>query len=136
MTTVLVDWLGRGGIAQTTEAWARELASNGTDVVVVTREGRELAAAPVPIVTSPARRGRIATHRDLATAAARAIEEHRPGVVVVANYLIPPLELPVYEAARRVGARVVLVIHDHRLHSRLAGTWVGMRRLSAAPTWS
>lgn len=128
MTTVLVDWLGRGGIAQTTEAWARELDAAGEVVVVVTRPGRELAGAPVTVVKGPERRGRIATHRDLATTAARTIEERRPKVVVVANYLIPPLEVPVYEAARRVGARIVLVVHDHRLHTRLAGTWVGMRR--------
>ncbi len=37
LSVVLVDWLGRGGIAQTSEAWVDELDASGHDVCVVTR---------------------------------------------------------------------------------------------------
>ena len=37
MSVVIVDWLGRGGIAQTTEAWVLELAGRNVDAVAVTR---------------------------------------------------------------------------------------------------
>ena len=126
MTTLLVDWLGRGGIAQTSEAWVSELTSSGHEVLVVTRPGRELAASPATAVS--ARQGRIRAHAAVANAAARTILDHRPATVVVQNYVIPALEWRVYEAARRVGARLILVVHDHRLHSRWAGSHAGLRR--------
>jgi len=68
MSVVVVDWLGRGGIAQTTPAWTRALTDAGHEVVVVTRGGRELNG---PGVRSP-RDGAHAliTHRRLARLAA------------------------------------------------------------------
>jgi len=63
----------------------------------------------------------------VARAAAEAILSGRPDIVVVQNYLLPVLEQPVYQAARKVDARLVVVIHDHRLHTVLAGNRVGLR---------
>jgi glycosyltransferase involved in cell wall biosynthesis len=127
VSVLLVDWLGRGGIAQTTEAWVAELRSQGAEVAVATRAGRELADQPGDVVASPDRGGAVLSHARLARRAARAIEERRPATVVVQNYVLAPLERPVYRAARSVHARVVVVVHDHRLHSPLAGTRAGLR---------
>lgn len=124
---VLVDWLGRAGIAQTTEAWALELHADGARVTVVTRDARELTSGVVDVVGASARvGGRLAAHRAVARTAAATIRDIRPSVVVVQNYVLPQLEGPVFAAARSVGARVVLVVHDHRLHSPLAGWRSGL----------
>jgi glycosyltransferase involved in cell wall biosynthesis len=128
MNVLIVDWLGRGGIAQVTEAWAIELRRLGVEVVVTTRAGRELGAGVVPVDVAPARRGRIASHRAVATHAARLIVDLRPNVVIIQNYVIPALEQCVYRAAATVGAKVVVSVHDHRLHAVTAGTRVGLRR--------
>ena len=128
MNVTLVDWLGRGGIAQTTETWAVELARRGHGVTVATRGGRELHPDPAEVVTASTRGGALAAHARLARIAAAAIRERRPHCVVVQNYVVPPLETPVYAAARAVGARLVVVVHDDRLHTRRAGTRVGLRR--------
>ncbi len=37
-SVLMIDWLGRGGIAQCTEAWAIELGGAGHAVTVVTRK--------------------------------------------------------------------------------------------------
>lgn len=129
MRTVIVDWLGRGGIAQTTEAWALELMAAGRDVAVVTRPARELGVGKTTVIASPSRPGRVLSHEALARCAAAIVRESRPEVIVVQNYVVPALERPVYRAAAEVGARVVLVVHDHRLHSRAAGFRSGLRSL-------
>lgn len=132
MSIVLVDWLGRGGIAQTSEAWAMELESSGHDVIVVTRADRELALNRrlAGEVTNPgALGGRVAAHRRLALLAERTILDRRASVVVVQNYVIPLVESRVFQAAEAVGARLLFVVHDHRLHSLAAGTQVGLRSL-------
>ena len=123
--TLLVDWLGRGGIAQATEAWAIELGSHGHVVEVVTRPGRELGTGQVPVVTGRERKGRFAAHVAVVNAAARRIRDLRPDWVVVQNYVIPPLERPVFSAARAVGAKVAVVVHDGRLHTWREGMMVG-----------
>lgn len=132
MSTLVVDWLGRGGIAQTSAAWVIELEQQGYDVAIVTREGRELVEVGTevgcPVVTARGRTS-VAAHRAVAMAAAREIRDRRPSCVVIQNYVIPAAELPVYQAAREVGARIVFVVHDDRLHSRVAGTHVGLRAL-------
>lgn len=127
MTALLIDWLGRGGIAQVTEAWAMELQAGGIDTAVVTRPGRELGQGTVAVRPSPARQNRLLAHQVLVKAAIDAIHELRPSAVVLQNHIIPPLEAVVDRAARRAGARVVRVVHDHRLHSRWAGTQLGLR---------
>jgi glycosyltransferase involved in cell wall biosynthesis len=133
MSVLLVDWLGRGGIAQTTEAWALELSAHGESVDVVTRPARELGDGSVSVVAAEARRNRIRAHRAVADAAARYIRDRRPSVVVVQNYVLPVLEREVFVAARETGARVVQVVHDHRLHTWRAGSRWGMAwRLRAA----
>jgi glycosyltransferase involved in cell wall biosynthesis len=125
---LVVDWLGRGGIAQASACWAAELTRAGRSVEVVTRGGRELASL-VPDVTGAGEGLRhLAAHRSVARVAAEAIVARRPKTVVVQNYVLPLLERPVYQAARQVGARLVVVVHDHRLHTVLAGNRVGLRR--------
>jgi glycosyltransferase involved in cell wall biosynthesis len=128
VSVVLVDWLGRGGIAQTSESWAIELRATGIDTVVVTRPHRELGSGVIEITPAPARRGRLRAHRAVADEAARRIREQCPDVVVVQNYVAPVLERPVFEAARDVCARVVIVVHDHRLHTVYAGTRAGLKQ--------
>jgi glycosyltransferase involved in cell wall biosynthesis len=125
---LLVDWLGRGGIAQTSESWAIVLGAAGHDVTVVTRPDRELGSGAVVVTAAPDARGRVRAHRAVARAAARAIRDLRPSTVVVQNYVLPPLESPVYSAARAVGARVGVGGHAHRLHTLAAGTRVGMKQ--------
>ena len=99
-------------------------------VLVVTRPNRELAASSgVPVARGT---GRLRAHKYVADAAVRAIHEHRPTAVVIQNYVVPAIEWHVYRAARRTGARVILVVHDHRLHSRLAGNHIGLNRCIAA----
>jgi glycosyltransferase involved in cell wall biosynthesis len=135
MSTVIVDWLGRGGIAQTSEAWAIEARAAGVDVQVVTRPGRELGSGAVRVHEAPARSGRLSAHRAVAREAARLVRSQCPDVVVVQNYVAPVLERPVYDAVRAVGARLVVVVHDHRLHTLRAGTRTGLAaRLRAADT--
>ncbi|CAN5518363.1 glycosyltransferase [soil metagenome] len=129
MRVLLVDWLGRGGIAQTSMSWRRALRAAGAVCTVVTRPGRELAADVAPR-TTPAVPGasRLIAHQRVAQAAAQAVRSLRPDLVVVQNYVVPALEWPVYRAAHDTGAGVVTVVHDHRLHSRVAGAQGGLRR--------
>ena len=55
------------------------------------------------------------------------MRERRPSCVVVQNYVVPRLEEPLHRAARDVGARVIVVVHDERPHSIRSGTEVGLR---------
>jgi D-inositol-3-phosphate glycosyltransferase len=128
-SALLVDWLGRGGIAQASASWALELTGTGVDVSIVTRPGREVDRLAVPVLSPPAGGGRLAAHRGVVQAAVRAVETQRPDVVVVQNFVLPVMEQAVLAAAGRVGARTVLVEHDHRLHSLTAGSSSGLGRL-------
>ena len=61
------------------------------------------------------------------------IRDRRPDTVVVQNYVLPALEGPVFDAVRETGARLVIVVHDHRLHTWKAGTRAGFaKRLQSA----
>lgn len=126
---VLVDWLGRGGIAQCTEAWAIELDRAGISVTVVTRPERELGSGVVLATAPEAHANRIVAHRAVATTASRVIRDLRPDVVIIQNYVIPALEMVVDRASKAVGATVVRVVHDHRPHSRWAASRAGLRGL-------
>lgn len=129
MSVVLVDWLGRGGIAQCSQVWAAELRGLGAEVVVVTRPGRDLQNTfDSTSVTPPGGHGRLGAHRRLIARAALVIRRERPDVVVIQNYLIPVLEHQVVAVAEEVGAEIVIVVHDHRMHTWRAGTHVGLRR--------
>ncbi len=122
---VIVDWLGRGGITQTTEAWLEALSDRSP--VLVTRSGRDLSTRP-GVVEAGGPLPALAAHWMLARRAASLIRAERPSLVVIQNYVIPPIESQVHRAARGVGAKVVVVVHDHRLHGRLAaGTRAGLR---------
>lgn len=133
MKVLVVDWLGRGGIAQTSMAWRRSLLAAGAEPIVVTRAHRELLTDVSPGWSPPLPgAGRLLSHRAVVHAATRAIALLRPDLVVVQNYVVPSLEQPVYRMARRVGATVATVVHDHRLHSRLAGSGAGLSGALAA----
>jgi glycosyltransferase involved in cell wall biosynthesis len=129
---LLVDWLGRGGIAQTTEAWGIELERAGAEVRVVSRTGRELGASGLHVTGPPAARARLVSHARLCRFATRSIAEFRPDVVVIQNYVVPSLEATVHHAARRAGAQVAFVLHNARHHHRSGGSHVGLSRLVAA----
>jgi len=132
MSVVLVDWLGRGGIAQCTEAWAIECQRAGQDPIVVTRPGRPLAASREGTEAAGGEVGRLRSHARVASSAAAAIRAEHPSAVVVQNYVVPALERPLYRAITEVGAKLILVIHDHQLHSISSGTRLGLRKIVRA----
>src|SRR5688500_8080170 len=121
-SVVIVDWLGRGGIAHTTHEWVTAIGGAGHEITVVTRPGRDLAGVPVNTVG-----GRGRSQLAVVRAAARKIDEVRPDLVVVQNYVIPALERPVFAAAATAGARVAVVVHNHRQHSLASGSRLGLR---------
>lgn len=134
---VMVDWLGRGGIAQSSLAWARVLLrpTQGPPprAAIVTRLKREirpsgdlegLEVLGVADASHP-----VVSHCLLARKAAETIRQRRPATVVVQNYVVPALELAVARAAQAVSARFVLVVHDHHLHPGSKGSHRGLRRL-------
>ena len=131
MTTLIVDWLGRGGIAQTTMRWQDEIIAGGGSALVASIAGRELDVDYSPRESKlPGPAGALVRHRRLASVAARGIDAHRPETVIVQNFIAPVLEQAVHDAARRVGARLIVVMHDHRSHSVLSGSRRGLRALS------
>ena len=128
MGALIVDWLGQGGIFQTSRTWVRALGDAGIEAEVLTRAGGEpYGADPVRPLTT--RTSKLAAHLELVRAAAAEIAAQGPRIVVVQNYLLPRLELPVVLAAHQVGATVVVVVHNHRPHSALAGSTLGLGRL-------
>lgn len=118
---LLVDWLGRGGIAQTTAAWVLAIIAAGGHPTIVTRQGSDLAGLPGAVAVGTSG-GRLRTHRRLARAAAVLIERRSYEAVVVQNYLIPPVEAVIWRAAARRGTRAVFAVHNHRPHARRAGS--------------
>lgn len=128
MSVVLVDWLGRGGIAQCTEAWAIELDRAGRHVTVVTRPNRPLSEGRLTTEVGIGCGGRFRSHAEVASTAAGVIRDEHPDAVVVQNYVLPALERALYRAVDEVGCRLVVVVHDDQLHSAAAGTRAGLRR--------
>lgn len=129
MTRVLlVDWLGRGGIAQTSESWVVELQAAGAEVRVVSRVDRELGAGAGTVLGPRERRWSVASHAALCRFAARQVRTWAPDVVIFQNYVLPALEDRVHRAAERAGARIVFVIHDHRHHEWREGSHFGLDR--------
>ena len=125
---LLVDWLGRGGIAQTTAAWALAITAAGGHPTIVTRQGSDLALLPGAVAVRIGG-GRLRTHRRLAHAAAVLLERRTYEAVVVQNYLIPPVEAVIWRAASRRDVRVVFAVHNHRPHARRAGSRAGLTNL-------
>src|SRR5262249_23735783 len=124
MNVVVVDWLGRGGIAQTTGTWAMELRRSGPHVGGGSRPERG-ARTPSPGPGFPADRW----HRPYTVlrAAAEEIRRQRPDIVVIQNYVIPALEASVQRAAAAAGSRLIVVLHNDSPHSLTSGTTVGLR---------
>lgn len=126
---LLVEWLPRGGIAQTTAAWRDVARSAGLDVTVVGRAGSEVQADISIDRRLPGKPGALEAHLRTVRGAVAAVRQLRPSVVYVQHTWIPRLERAVLDAAAEVGARSVLAVHNARPHERRAGTTMGLDRL-------
>lgn len=125
---LLVDWLGRGGIAQTTEACAIEFVNHDHEVVIVTRADRELGLATAGRVIAADGINPVVAHRAVARAAALAVHDLSPDIVIVQNYVLPILEAPLYRAVQNIGCTLVVDIHDHKPHSPMSGSRLGLAK--------
>lgn len=127
---LVVDWLGRGGIAQTAAAWARELADAGAEVRLVTRGGREMDGVDggVEVVTSPPGGWHLVAHHRVVRLAVAQIRSWRPDLVIIQNYVVPLMEDPVHRAAAACGAEVAFVVHDDRHREGGEGAHLGLDR--------
>lgn len=127
---VMVDYLGRGGIAQAAWSYAEALRSAGHDVTLVTRADRELPAElPGLVGVRRPRGGAAAWHAAVLAGAAREISRRCPDVVVVQNYWAPFAEMVLLRVAHRVGAGVVLVVHNDVPHGPGTGMRAGLAHL-------
>lgn len=109
---LIVDWLGRGGIAQTTDEWARAVRRAGHEPLIVTRKGRPLASTTSGEVLAVGGRNRFIDEVSVTRAAMHALRTLAPSALVLQNYVVPELERRVLVAARRSGVRSVLVAHE------------------------
>jgi glycosyltransferase involved in cell wall biosynthesis len=126
---VMVDWLGRGGIAQTTEAWRAIAVDAGLSVRVVSRSSEAVRVDASIDKRLPGVVGIVDAHQQLARLASRTVRQERPRVLYLQNYWLPFFEYTVVRAAKAVGCRVVIAVHNHRSHELRAGTVFGLRRL-------
>lgn len=126
---VLVEWLGRGGIAHVTDAWRRIASEAGLKVTVVGRSQGEIEMDRSVSKRLPTVLGALDAHRRAVRGASAAIRELQPDVVVLQNYQIPVIELGVARAARAAGSRTLLAAHNARPHARFASSDLGLRRL-------
>ncbi len=126
---VIVDWLGRGGIAHTTEAWVRERAVRGQTTTVVTRAGRELDRLVPDRIGAGGRGGAIIGHAEVVQAAIRAVREQTKCTVVLQGSVLPQLELRLARSARDGGNQVVLVAHESSVTRRSPGRMSAFVRL-------
>lgn len=112
-TIVLVDWLGRGGIAHCSEAWVEVLRGEGADVLLATRPGRELATSVPPAISAGVGiSGALGAHLTLIARITREVVRVRPDVVILQNFVVPHVEVALVVAAQRAGVEVVLVAHE------------------------
>ncbi len=109
---LMVDWLGRGGIAHCTQAWVEELRRAGKRVNLVTRYGRELAASVPGTYGAGRHGGRLLQHLALVAKSQRLVRSLAPPVLVLHGTVMPQAEIAVLHAAQRAGATVVLVAHE------------------------
>lgn len=126
---VIVDWLGRGGIAQTTEAWRRIGVDAGMDVRVISRPSEAIVGEVTVPKRFPGLPGAVDAHARLVRATQNVINTWRPHVMYLQNYWIPSLELMAVRTALSAGCSVVLALHNHKPHALRAGTAVGLRKL-------
>lgn len=128
---LLIDWLPRGGIPQTTAAWRDIARAAGHDVVVVARAGDELAPDVSIDRRFGGKAGAAEAHLRLVRRACREIHARRPAVVYVQHCWAPFIERRVLDAAREVGARSILAVHNAHPHERWAGLRSGFTALVA-----
>ncbi len=109
---LLVDWLGRGGIAHTTVAWQRELLALGHHPLVMTRGGRELSELAPEVAAVSSSFGAVAGHVRLIGAIAREIRASRPAWIVLAGTVAPELEVTLVPVARASKTKICIVAHE------------------------
>ena len=126
---LIVDWLGRGGIAHTTDAWVRELRNCHRTPVVVTRGGRELQQLIAGTVGATSRLGSVAAHAAVVAAAARCLRSLRPEWLILQGSVLPQLEFPLIVLARRLHVRVCVVAHEYSLARPVPGSHALLRQL-------
>lgn len=126
---LMVDWLGRGGITHTTQAWVDVARDAGWRTEVISRATGSIEAAHAVERRIPGLVGSLDSHLRTARRAVSVIRSLRPPVVYLQNYWIPPVELAVSRAAREAGSRVVVAVHNHRPHQLRAGSSLGLGRL-------
>jgi glycosyltransferase involved in cell wall biosynthesis len=126
---VIVDWLGRGGIAHTTEAWVTELRGLGRSPLVVTRSGRELDQSIPDRIGATGPGGAVAAHAAVVRAASKAVRAHAGCPVVLQGSVMPQLELRTASAAQAVGSLVVLVTHEAAITRKSPGALASFGRL-------
>lgn len=128
-SVVLVDWLGQGGISQTSAAWWEALASVTSERTLVTRRGRELSRVVPDAVTGSSRLGPLPAHLAVLRAAKRTLAEVRPSLLVVQNFSVPAAERSLFALARRIGTRSVLVAHEPQVARSAGGANRGLAPL-------
>lgn len=134
MSVVIIDWRALGGVARTTLAWAATAERHGALPTVITPQGRELVGSQVIGVDARSRLGRFVSHLDLVQLSIDYIKRHAPRVVVLQNYVMPNEEQRVADAARKVGARLVMVPFIERPHPMMIASSYGLRRLLRTAT--
>lgn len=126
---LVVDWLGRGGIAHTTVAWEKELTALGHRPLVMTRGGRELSEFVPGAATVSSAHGPIAEHAKLVGAVAARIRATRPAWAVLSGSVVPHLELAALLAAKAYRTRICLVAHEPSAPNQLPLASGAMRAL-------
>lgn len=109
---LLVDWLGRGGIAHTTVEWHRELRALGRHPLVMTRGGRELSDLVPQARGVSSSLGAIAEHARLVGAIAKEIHARRPDWLVLAGSVTPELEVALLPSLLLSKTKLCLVVHE------------------------
>jgi glycosyltransferase involved in cell wall biosynthesis len=126
---LLVDWLPRGGITQTTDAWRRVAQAAGLEVRVAGRAGDELHPDIAVDRRLPTKAGAVDAHVRLVRRAIAAVRALRPRTVYVQHTWAPSIERRLLEAVAAAGSRTVLAVHNAEPHERLAGLRTGLDRL-------
>ena len=127
---LMVDWLGRGGIAHCTEAWAHQLGASDEPFALVTRYGRELASAVQGSYAVGRRGGAFPQYLAVVATARRLVRELEPKAIVLHGTVLPRVELGLLRAARRRGTIVILVAHEPEAPHNLQGSHSAYVRLA------
>jgi glycosyltransferase involved in cell wall biosynthesis len=114
----MAEWFGRGGIAHTAQAWVRELDSAAIPSLLVTRAGRELAAAVPGSIAVRSRGGALASHVAALHTVRGLLRGGRFTHLVLHGSVAPQLETQLLGVARSRGTRSILVAHESALSRR------------------